>query len=193
MEITRNHVLKLLGVAGGGIVGSAAWEGAKPFLSKGWDLLLTVATLGIDTLRDAIYADARFSLEVANAEYIKVVGMACPLLILTVVVAVGLHTWPQHNGNLNFRKRARYFALCTNVVVMLSLVQLAEQKYVIGLTQYRLEVETLAAVSRSDQDIRVTAAKLVQIRTRDQFVGYVEDCRKEIEQRGGRAPTRDLF
>lgn len=193
MKITKEGVTKVLGIAGAGIISSAAWEVSKPLFSKGWDIALTVVTLGIGSLKDSLYAQARFSVEVTLNQTILLVVLLGPLFVLTALQAIGLNTWTMHNGNLRFRKQAKRMGIFLNVGVIFGVIQVFQDSYIISLAGCRAELETIAAVGSADQELRPRAAELVQVRSRKEFILYVEGCRSSIQKTGRQAPSRDFF
>lgn len=70
--------LRWLGVIGFGVAGSAAWELAvRPLGDVVLKLTLNIVTLGIDSLRDGLYADAaRGSIERVSAVNLSIVSAA---------------------------------------------------------------------------------------------------------------------
>ncbi len=58
MGLNRKTVASAVGVIILGALGNALWELLRPGLGGAWDVLLNVTTLGIQSLRDQVYADA---------------------------------------------------------------------------------------------------------------------------------------
>ena len=84
--MNKKTTLTMIGVVVLGALGSGLWELVKPLLGWSWSGLLTIATLGLDSLRDGIYADAASS--VGRPIGLRLAVQLLAALILVTGVAI---------------------------------------------------------------------------------------------------------
>ncbi|MDP1683363.1 MAG: hypothetical protein Q8L39_16520 [Burkholderiales bacterium] len=180
----------MLGIVVLGALGSGLWELIKPLLGWGWSAVLTIATLGIDSLRDEIYADTALaigtSFQVTSTRQLLV---GTVFLIGAMVIS---------SIRLSFRPTTTYRlplgnAVLLLVVATLQFVTAARSGYVSNLATYTQQLEIIAAPHVSESQIKQFRARGVQVKNRADYLANVEALRKVIEATGQKAPSRDFF
>jgi hypothetical protein len=187
--MSRKTIFSTIGVIVLGALGSGLWELAKPLLSWAWFGMLTVATLGLDSLRDGIYADAAANLG-RPANLIAVYqGLAWVVMLTGVAVIsyIRLSFRPQRT----VLGRLWFLTLFFGANVML--VSMLRTGYVAQLASYYGKLETISAPFISDAELKRVRSEYVQITKRQQYIDLVEKLQVVIRKNGAEAPVRSFF
>jgi hypothetical protein len=185
--VDRKKLIGALGVIILGALGSGLWELIKPLLGWGWSAVLTVATLGIDSLRDGIYADTAAAKPIGTMWAVQSIGA---LICLTGAIVVS-------SVRLSFRPTSHLLPLTASTMLLLMTVSLsvtsARTGYVTKLAAYTVQLEIIAAPYLSDVQLKQFRARAVQVKNRTDYLANVEMLRKVIEEAGQKVPSRDFF
>jgi hypothetical protein len=172
-----------------GAVGSGLWEVVKPLVTGSWTGLLTLATLGLDTVRDHMYAQAAQTMGKPTGFQV-VLSYALTAIFLTgTVVLLWIKTSFPHTasplGNFLFR-----VLLCLVVASALTSVRAI---YATNLAHYTAVLETMAAPHLTETELKRFRADAIRIANRDQYLKHVERLQKVIEGKGEQSPKRNFF
>jgi hypothetical protein len=187
--MNKKTLLSTLGVIVLGALGSGLWELIKPLLSWGWSGILTLSTLGMDSLRDEMYVDAATGAS-------KSIGtvMAVQLLgTLIMITGVAIISYIRISFRPNPHPLARAYCLMLFVGAIALCVSVSRTGYVNQLFIYSTKLETIAAPHLSDTQLKQLRAKYVLIDSRAAYLAHVAALRKVIETAGQSAPDREFF
>jgi hypothetical protein len=185
--MNKKSALGMVSVIVLGAMGSGLWELVKPLLGWGWTGVLTIATLGLDSLRDGIYASAP-----AYIENGFVVGLTliCSLILIVGAMILasiqGLRNPPGHFAVSVF------FPLLISMAFALTMLGL-RSVYVVQLAKYATTLEVIASPHVSDLDLKKWKADYVRIKNRTEYLAYIEKLRRVIVDAGQQAPVREFF
>ena len=179
----------MIGVVVLGVLGSGLWELVKPLLGWSWSGLLTIATLGLDSLRDGIYADAASS--VGRPIGLRLAVQLLAALILVTGVAIIGYIKVSFRPQATRIARGYYFGLFFMAVVFT--VASSSTAYTVQLASNYTMLETIVAPYVSDIDMKKLRSDYVQIKGRSQYVEHISKLQKLIRDNGGRPPVREYF
>ncbi len=183
------------------ILGSALWEALrKPIIFASF-LMLRLITLGVDSFRDSIYADAAAQIPERAGSLI--------LALLT-----GIATGVIYTTMFEYRKRSRSdderlplreisgsskkvsiaaLKFCI-ITAMLSLFIISNRQiYVIRASAYANQLQHIAAPFLTDKQILVYSSSFAQAQTRSDYVELVEDLRRVISNNKAIDPGFTIF
>jgi hypothetical protein len=183
------------------ILGSALWEALrKPIIFASF-LMLRLITLGVDSFRDSIYADAAAQIPERAGSLI--------LALLT-----GIATGVIYTTMFEYRKRSRSdderiplreisgsskkvsiaaLRFCI-ITAMLSLFIISNRQiYVIRASAYANQLQRIAAPFLTDKQILVYSSSFAQAQTRSDYVELVEDLRRVISNNKAIDPGFTIF
>lgn len=188
--MTKQTLVSVVGVIVLGALGSGLWELIKPLLGWGWSGILTLSTLGLDSLRDGIYADTA-SVNGKPTGIAWAVQSLSGLIVLTGVMVI-------NSIRLSFRPTTLSRLPTANSLVLLLaasafVVAGVRTSYVTHLAAYTAKLETIAAPHLSDAQLKQFRAGAVQVNSRADYLINIEALRKVIEAAGQKAPSRDFF
>lgn len=180
----KKTLLGALGVIILGALGSGLWELIKPLLGWAWSGVLTITTLGLDSLRDGIYADTANAIEKSSGIIVGAIFLTGAMVISSI--------------RLSFRPTTPYRLPLTSSVVLLIasmsfLVTSVRTNYVTRLAVYTTKLETIAAPHLSEAQLKQFRARAVQVNSRADYLVNIEALRKVIEAAGQKAPSREFF
>jgi len=171
-----------------GALGSGFWELAKPVLGWGWLGLLTVATLGLDSLRDGMYADAARNVGLRATVLTRIQALAGLMLTTAALILLYIRAAFPHSSA---RARAILWLLMAGVVTMT--VGAARGTYIEGLANYATRLTVIVAPYVSEADLKKYHSELAQVSSRVQYLRVVEELRAVIRRNGPEPPARDFF
>jgi len=182
------RVLWLCGALLLGALGNGVWELLRPLLVDAGSAVLSVLTLGRDSLRDSVYRDSvTVTLRpVANSHLVTVASV----FIVGGVLALLFQPLLPNPGQ---RGLARLFQVVFLVVVGISMGQATRSNYISGLALFNSRLEALAAPYMSDSEIKESRAEFVGIEGREGFIRHADRLRAIIGKAGSTPPSRDYF
>lgn len=186
--MVKTRIFSAIGVIVLGALGSGLWEFLKPVLGWFGTWILTLSTLGMDSLRDTIYAAAHTppmlsEIKAATATICSVV-MLTGTMVLTYI-------------RVSFRPRQPRFAT-THLVFLLGLgiaffAASLRHIYSAGLSAYSSKLETIAAQHISDTELKQVRARAAQVNSRSSYLDHVEGLRQIAESNGETVQPREFF
>jgi hypothetical protein len=187
--MNKRSVVSTLGVIVLGAFGSGLWELGKPLLGWLWEALVGLSTLGLDSLRDGIYADAAASLgrPIGLGLAVQVLAALTSLLAASILHSIAMSV-PSR-----YEKLVRAYHWLFLVGAFALLVAASRTAYVSQLSLYYLKLETIAAPYLSDLEIKKRRAAYVQVTGRQGFIQQVHVMSATIEAAGANVPKRDFF
>lgn len=184
------------------ILGSALWEALrKPIIFASF-LMLRLITLGVDSFRDSIYADAAAQIPERAGSLI--------LILLT-----GIATGVIYTTMFAYRKRSRsdderlplreiggsskkvsiaalnFFCIITAILSLFIISN--RQIYVIRASAYANQLQHIAAPFLTDKQILVYSSSFAQAQTRSDYVELVEGLRRVISNNKAIDPGFTIF
>lgn len=189
MNVNKKTILSIIGALILGALGNGLWELVKPLLGWGGSFLLTAATLGLDSLRDGIYAAVPNA--VVRQSGSRMTSQSLGSLIAFSAFAVMFFIKISVVGRLN-----TLGAMLINLFGALTLVLIVasyRSHYVEYLALYTTKLESMAAPYLSDSELKQLRDSLVRIDSRQAYLLHVKALRKAIEAAGRDAPVRDFF
>lgn len=195
-SVNRKKILWVVGVVGLGALGSAVWELAKPLLGWAWIGLLTIATLGLGSLRDNLYTTAANSLgngrPIGLASAVQMLGATIMLAVATIILCFQA-VFPDRP----LIKAARlgmtlllYLMIFGSVAMMVGGI---ENRYREELASYYAKLETIAAPFISDREMKELRSKSAQSIGRKQYLEQIEKLQRLIRENGIQPPIREFF
>jgi hypothetical protein len=187
--MNKKTLLSTLGVIVLGALGSGLWELAKPLLSWAWIALLTIATLGLDSLRDGMYAAASGGIGKPTGAALIAQSLGA-LIMLTGVAIIGALRRALRLQSDSLSKA--YFAVLFVGSIALTIAS-SRTAYITGLATYVAKLEVIAAPHISTAEMAELRAEYVQIDNRADFLAHVAKLTKGIEAAGKKTPKREFF
>lgn len=181
-------IFSVLGIIVLGALGSGLWELTKPIIGLCVSWMLTVSTLGMDSLRDGIYADTANAIVRPSAFGVVVPLIAMLVSIVGILLIRSIQISSQSTSKFFLFSFGMLFAFAT-----LTIVEVERNSYVNQLAIYSLKLEVMAAPYISDVQLKQIRAKYAQIDSRATYIAQVDALRKIIEEAGQKAPTRNYF
>jgi hypothetical protein len=192
----------ILGTLGLAILGSALWEALrKPIILLSF-VLLRIITLGIDSLRDSIYADAAAQVPERASTLI---------LLLLIGIVAGVTTSIMHEyrkrptrdnewaplreaRGSSDRKTSIAIYSYLPIVLMLSLFITANrQLYVIRASAYANQLQQIAAPFLTDKQVLQYSSAFAKVQKRSDYVELVAKLRTVISSNKASSPTFTIF
>lgn len=189
----KKTLLSIVGIIVLGALGSGLWELVKPLLGWGLSGVLTLSTLGLDSLRNGMYAgtSSAFGKPSALGIAVELLGSLTMLTGASVIYTIRLSLGPK--APYPARVTSAFFALILFLGATIMLVTNIRTTYITQLARYSFKLETIAAPHLSDIQLKEFRAKAAQIDSRSAYLAHVELLRKVIEAAGQKAPTREFF
>lgn len=194
-----------------GALGSGLWELLKPLLGWLWDAVIAVSTLGLESLRNGLYAEAGSQFFDPIKQSSGIDFLITLVLLLLAMVFNGLAAWllvmrqkrmvvPALKAVV-LAKYASNFNLISFLVISLLLgifsvmtgFSAVRSTYVDGLKNHFFKLEVIAAPHMTDLELKKRRAAFVQVRNRDEYLEQVGLLTKTIEASGDRVPVRTFF
>jgi hypothetical protein len=177
----KSKILPIVGIIILGVVSSAVWELLRPYLFGGWDLAIGVISLGLQTLRDAIYADAaRVGAVTARAHSLAAVLAGTIAFFSSVTIAL-------------LARRAALARLVNSMLLLTAVffIALSQRSNYAGKAAAHFDnlLVTTAPVL-SDMQYKQYRSRFAQVRTEQDYDNLAKDLMDIVRQNGLRAPTR---
>lgn len=187
--MNKKTILSTIGVVVLGALGSGLWELVKPLLGSLWSATLTLSTLGLDSLRDGMYAQAAAALGRPVG-----VGLAVQLLTAVIFFATGviIHALESSFPGPASRGARLYSGLCLALSIAL-LVAGSRTAYILQLSNFHEKLEVIAAPYLSDAERKQYRAMLAKVHGRAGYLELVESLSTRIERAGEKPPSREFF
>lgn len=205
-----------LGVIALGVLGSAVWELAvRPLGDVGIKLTLNVVTLGLDSLRDGLYADAaRGSIERVSAVTLMIVSsMLFGLLGGTlgarrakrrhIAMISELDSLTHEELNLKkqeiqikierLEKQRRYVFVIAGVTVITIYFMAQRAIYVNGLTSYFERMYAVSAPYLSENERLKVRSEFFLIKNRSEYVKLLDKLKSTAQVNNIEPPTFVAF
>jgi len=187
--LNKKMIFSTIGAIVLGVLSSGVWELVKPLLGPSWSGLLTVATFGLDSLRDGIYADAAHIFESPLGLGVAVQTLAGVVLITGVAIISYLRATFQQPATLF--ARFSYLLLFFGAITMF--ITASRSTYVNRLARHHSQLETMAAPYLSDLELKKLRSEYVQVNNRRLYLQQIDKLQKTIGANGGYPPYQYFF
>lgn len=187
--LNKKLIFSTIGAIVLGILSSGLWELVRPLLGPCWSGILTVATFGLDSLRDAIYADAAHVFESPLGLGVAVQTLAGVILITGVAIISYIRATLQQP--VPFFARLYYLILFFGAMTMF--ITASRSTYVNRLARHHSQLETMAAPYLSDLELKKLRSEYVQVNSRRLYLQHMEKMEKVINDNGGYPPYQYFF
>jgi len=209
----RNKLLAVIGALLVGALGSGLWELLKPLFLWASSASLNIVTLGLDSLRDGLYADAAAQEpERISATLLAILtGVATGVMLVVMFFPQGsifkkpsapntedpeqLAAYHQSLlGHLSTLKKIK-LSLVIVLAVVLTFQFLMTQRviYVSRATAHFNRLCLIAAPYMSEGELTRIRSIFSQTSTRDEYVSVIRKLQGLIEQNGARAPSFSIY
>lgn len=185
----RKKIRIIVGVIFWGVVSSAIWDALKPAAVWSAAILMEISTLGLESMRDAVYLRGRGSEDLAWIQASVQATTCMTLLIFSLGVLCARLAAPTPS----VIKVSRLALPPVMIVLMFFWIQYAQTIYVSSLVRYRIDLELMANVDDSDREIKARAAQVRQIKDRKSYILYTQGLSQLIRQRGQQPPEMQLL
>lgn len=183
------NIIRYAGVLLIGALGNGLWELMKPILSSIVNVILTVATLGIDSLRDGMYAAASHSI-------IGTIQLQATLQVLAgLICAVGVLLMG-HISDLSGQRiyqMSRISKLMMMTCAIILLIGSFRTNYIGGLVSYQNGLMVRLAPYITDVELKKIDAESLEIVNRSQYIEHIQSLQGRIKANGGKYPERNFF
>ena len=194
------RAIQLVGTILIGALGSALWDVAlKPSLLFLGTFMLDVATLGLNSLRDGMYADAaKGNVERASVSaYLMIVGvfsglLCAPLIIHVIERRAAKPAGPRPERNASRTIRTDLWLVPLAIGLSMS-VQAFRINYVITAAAYFEQLERIVAPFVSAQDRLQFESRFARLTTRQEYVQLVDELRGLARDNKVSTPTFAIY
>lgn len=187
--MNKKNILSVTGVVILGALGSGLWELISPLFGWVFAGILTITTLGLDSLRDGMYEDAANTIVNKSEIGLGIQLLAALGISVTVLVIVYLE--------LSFRPVRRLFPRLIFYFLVFGSVSLtiavSRTAYINKVVSFYTKLETIAAPLVPEAKLKEMRASYVQVTNKAAYVTQIEAMQKAIEAAGGKAPNFDFF
>lgn len=187
--LNKRLIFSTLGAIILGVLSSGVYELVKPLLGPSWSGILTVATFGLDSLRDAIYADAAHVFESPLGLGVAVQTIAGVVLITGVAIISYIRATAQLPAP--FFARISYLLLFFGAITMF--ITASRSTYVNRLARHHAQLETMAAPYLADLELKKLRAEYVQVNSRRLYLQHIGKLQKVISDNNGYPPYQFYF
>ena len=160
----RRKLFSIVGTIVLGALGSGLWELLKPLGTTAWDAMLTVSTLGLDSLKDGLYQSAS-RLGAAGARQAAGIQLLGALITLTIAGVM---------MSLRFRLPARG-RLESNAYLLPFVFLAGAAALMIGATR----TSYVAKVAAYCEQLSTIAAPYIDTQARLEFAGELPEHKEE--------------
>jgi hypothetical protein len=187
--VNREKIISWAAVVLLGALGSAFWELIKPLL--GWVLsaTLAIATLGLDSLRDGMYASAGRGLGLPEPLASLSLSNAGLMLVVAVMVVKYLNL-PKTSPAKEIAKLIPLMLLTGSVTMLIGAVR---SNYVEELTNHFVRLSIIAAPYIDEKETKKLNSEFTRIESRGEYIQKVEKLRSIVRANGVEPPLRDFF
>ena len=185
--MNRQTAIKTAGVIVIGALGSALWDFSKPALAWLWTITVSISSLGVQSLTDALYAKAAgFALWTSGISYI-VQATAC---VVFLVGAALMQVMSIETSSTYQRSYARGYLLIFMFGVIVMLLQLLRTTYSMSLARDYERLEVVIAPHISDHEQRQFRASLSRVTGQAAFEKLIGDMSSRAIAAGEALPTK---
>lgn len=187
--MTANKILSIVGVIVLGALGSGLWDLTKPFLGWLFSAAIAISTLGLDSLRDGMYAQAASMLG-------RAIGLSVAMLnLLSFLCLIAVQTTQTFviSGTLRRTRHLTIYQAFFGAAFIAFFIAGLRMSYVTQLSNYYERLETIAAPYMNEGELKKTRAGLAQAQGRDDFLKVVQSLSERITSSGGKPPSRAFF
>jgi hypothetical protein len=197
---SMKRLIPIVGALGLAIIGSALWEALrKPIIFASF-VMLKLVTLGIDSFRDSIYADAAAQIpERASSLLLALTTGIVTGVSVTIIIEYRKRT-SRANEQLSpllssiSRKQGIAMYQFYLIAVLLGLFIVSNRQiYVIRVSAYANQLQQIAAPFLNEDQILVYSSSFAQSQTRSDYVALVDDLRKVISSHKATDPGFAIF
>jgi hypothetical protein len=200
------RLLPILGTLLLGVLGSALWEAVRNPLTWVSSVLLSLVTLGLDSLRDSIYRDA--AAQVPERAGTTILSMALGLISGVAIGSIRLR-WAAsrlfkdddinteiNSQSVKLRQRSRsksilpwlLFTLLATVLILGN-----REIYVVRASAYINQLQQIASPFISNEHAKSLRSSFAQVQTRAEYVSLVESLLSVIKNNNAHAPIFSVF
>lgn len=187
--LNKRLIFSTLGAIILGVLSSGIYELVKPLFGQSWSGVLTVATFGLDSLRDGIYADAAHVFESPLGLGVAVQTMAGVVMITGVAIISYIRATAAQPAP--FTARLTYLLLFFGAITMF--ITASRTTYVNRLARHHSQLETMAAPYISDLELKKLRSDFVQVNDRRLYLQQIEKLQKVISDNHGYPPYQYFF
>ena len=180
-----------------GVGGSALWELLKPVLGWLWQAMIAIATLGLDGVRDSMYARTA-GMTVDGAAAMASDHFTASVALLMFSFAAG--AYPSASRRIFGRQMDRRLRL---VFIAYSFIGVAfafgmviastRDVYARGLVKHRAHVIALVRPHVDQKQLDALEAEYWQVNGRGAFLNHMKTLTALAQQKGVQTPTRSFF
>ena len=186
--ITIKKVVSVLGVIILGALGSGVWELIRPLFLWCYTATLSIATLGLDSLKDGIYKDACCSQNFINV--LVTYQLVCVVSFFTGSCVI-FYIRSAFQPRVNILIKNISLALILGAVI--SFVQAVRYSYVSGLTNYNTKLEVLAAPYLTDSELKKFRSEYIKITNKKLYLEHITKLEAVLEMNGEKMPSKSFF
>jgi len=185
----RKKTTVWLGVIILGALGNALWELAKPLLGWAWSAGLTIATLGVDSLRDGMYADAGHSLGISGPAASLAPALLGAIAGIAGMIILSVKYYSRGGSSL--------FAfpplLLLTIMALSSTVFTLRNAYVEGLKNHYARLIIIGAPFIEPLDAKKLDSEFIRLENRDQYIKIIGKLHMILRENGIEPPLREFF
>lgn len=172
-----------------GVVGSAFWEVLKPLLGWSWDASISITTLGLNSIRDGIYAGSASALpETLYQSHTNKLLAALMLILCSVLLR-----FSPKSEDKDDRRWASIFSILFLLGGVLALASAQRMLYSAQLAVYNARLEQISAAFLSPKEVQIHHARFLMIRNRGDYLERIMYLTQRIEESGQKVPPREFF
>ena len=189
--INKKRVLGIAAAIVLGALGSGLWELCRPALTLAGTAIVETSTLGLTSLRNALYEQAATSLGRPTS-----IGLWTTRTNVLLLLCAGLGFLlfrASYQGNRQAMGPMRRAPELFTLLAVIELVVLARTQYVGGLANHYERLVVLAAPVLSDDEVKRSHAAFSQIKSREQFLAVIAPLTERAKQAGNTPPERDFI
>jgi hypothetical protein len=192
----------LLGTILLGAIGSGVWDLVfKPSFSWLAEALLNIATLGLTTIRDQMYAGIAKGTYERAAVYIfamltGAVAAVFTALITALFFATRLPTIPSDSAILSraqWQKITLALTLFSGLAIGFQLITCARVVYVVRAANNIEQLQRVVAPFIDEEQRLLFASRAAQISSREEYEKIVDDLSFVAKKNNARVPTFDIY
>jgi hypothetical protein len=187
----KNKFLGTLSVIALGLISSALWELLKPAVIGGWDWLLNLTSLGLQSLKDGIFANAARAGALGNQVHSVSTIVASIVALCAFCIVWVIETRDQAKAHWTGRRIA--IALAVFSIALLAIGIRAQQATYIARNFETMLI--LAAPTLTDEALEQLRVEFIQVRSESDYNRLVESllpALRKADSDAARALAREI-
>jgi hypothetical protein len=190
---------KLLILAGAllvGALGSGLWEVAlKPSLMWVATLVLDIATLGMNSLRDGLYLDvAKGSYERASLMSMSLLfGLFSGTVIGATLVRLSRNKRKEETTSANRVTRKWIFMGFSVSMSIFLVIQVFRVSYIIRASNFLDQLERMVSPYVTENQLKTFDSRIARMKSRDEYLAISSELTTAIKSQGFEPPTFNVY